>query len=97
MTPRGQGPSHLVRYSHLGIQFALVILLGIFLGVRLDRKLGTGSILTLVGTFVGAGIGFYVLYRETQSSKESDSDRADRDDRGPDGGGGDPDGEDRRS
>ena len=93
MKPRGQGPSDLVRYSHLGIQFALVVLLGIFLGVRLDRKLGTGSILTLVGTFVGAGIGFYVLYRETSRSQA--------DPRGPgtgDGGAGgssrDPDGPD---
>ena len=96
MTPRGQGPSHLVRYSHLGIQFALVVLLGIFLGVRLDRKLGTGSILTLVGTFVGAGIGFYVLYRETSRPEADSRDPGDSDDR-PGGSSRDPDGPDGRN
>ena len=96
MTPRGQGPSDLVRYSHLGIQFALVVLLGIFLGVRLDRKLGTGSILTLVGTFVGAGIGFYVLYRETSRPEPDSGDPGDPDDR-PGGSSRDSDGPDGRS
>ncbi len=58
-------PSNIVRYSHLGIQFALVILLGIWAGAQLDKRFST-TWFTLVGTFVGAGIGFYFLYRETR-------------------------------
>ena len=74
--PDRKGPSDLVRYSHLGIQFAIVIVLGIFAGVWADEKFGTGSILTLVGTFAGAGIGFYVLYRETILRARSPLERA---------------------
>ena len=69
---QSKGPSDLVRYSHLGIQFALIILGSLWLGNRLDRKLGTGSFLALAGMFLGAGIGFYVLYRETQRSRGAD-------------------------
>jgi len=70
---RTRGPSDIVRYSHLGIQFALVVLFGIWLGSWLDKRLAT-NIFTLIGTFVGAGIGFYVLHRETRSTADDDPD-----------------------
>jgi F0F1-type ATP synthase assembly protein I len=63
-----------MRYSHLGVQFALILLGAIFGGVQLDKKLETGGVFTILGTFVGAGIGFYLLYRETQSLSGADSD-----------------------
>jgi F0F1-type ATP synthase assembly protein I len=79
---RTQGPSDIVRFSHLGIQFAVVVLAGILAGAQLDKKLST-SLFTLVGTFTGAGIGFYLLYRETRSvdaaPDASDSARPDGD------------------
>jgi hypothetical protein len=88
---RTQGPSDTVRYSHLGIQFALVVILGIWAGAWLDRKLST-NLFTLIGTFAGAGIGFYFLYRET---RRISSDRSDDDDRsGAAAGGGNPDADD---
>ena len=72
---RTRGPSDVVRYSHLGIQFALVVVLGIWAGFELDRKLST-NFFTLIGTFAGAGIGFYLLYRETRriASTRADDD-----------------------
>ena len=73
---RTRGPSHIVRYSHLGIQFALVVLLGIWGGAQLDKRLST-NLFTLIGTFAGAGIGFYFLYRETRRAA-SDDERHDR-------------------
>jgi uncharacterized membrane-anchored protein len=63
---RRTGPSDILRYSHLGIQFALVILAAIWAGRWLDRLVSTRGIFTLLGTFAGAGLGFYLLYRETQ-------------------------------
>ncbi len=75
-------PSDLVRYSHLGFQFALILLLAVFGGVQLDKRLGTRGLFTILGTFVGAGIGFYALYRETQGAARPDT--ADPD--SPDGG-----------
>ncbi len=68
---RTQGPSSVVRYSHLGIQFALVVILGIWGGAQLDKRLST-NFFTLVGTFVGAGIGFYFLYREIRRFSDPD-------------------------
>ncbi|MBZ0267935.1 AtpZ/AtpI family protein [bacterium] len=72
---RTQGPSDTVRYSHLGIQFALVVILGIWAGAWLDRKLST-NLFTLIGTFAGAGIGFYFLYRETRRIGDGPDDEA---------------------
>ena len=42
----------LVRYSHLGIQFALVVAMAVFGGVWLDRRFGTSPLLTITGTAV---------------------------------------------
>ena len=62
---RRAGPSDVFRYSHLGIQFAVVVLAAVWLGTRLDRRFAPGSgIFTLIGTFVGAGVGFYFIHRE---------------------------------
>jgi len=75
-------PSDVVRYSHLGLQFAVILFLAVFGGVQLDKRLGTGGLFTILGTFAGASLGFYVLYRETQ--RISRPDPADPDP--PDGG-----------
>ncbi len=69
---RRSGPSDIFRYSHLGIQFAVVVLAAIWAGNQLDRRLGS-KYFTLVGTFVGAGIGFYFLYREIYRARPGDS------------------------
>jgi hypothetical protein len=76
---RRTGPSDLVRYSHLGFQFALTLFLAVLGGVQLDKRFSTDGVFTLLGTFVGAGIGFYVLSREARSARRPDS--------GGDGGG----------
>ena len=79
---RRKGPSDLIRYSHLGFQFVAVLLLAVVGGVQLDKRLGTGGLFTILGTFGGAGIGFYALYRETQRVSRQDPTDADS----PDGG-----------
>src|SRR5919202_6283361 len=50
------------RFAGVGIQFAVAILVAVFAGRWLDRRLGTGWI-TIVMMFVGAAAGFYHLYR----------------------------------
>ncbi|HEX2187636.1 MAG TPA: AtpZ/AtpI family protein [Longimicrobiaceae bacterium] len=47
----------------VGLQFAASILLFFFAGRWLDARLGTAPWLLLAGVFVGAGAGFYSLYR----------------------------------
>ena len=54
-------------YAGMGLQFALSILLFVWLGQWLDRKLGTEPWLLLLGAFVGAGAGFYAIYRRLTS------------------------------
>jgi ATP synthase protein I len=52
------------QYLGVGIQFAGAIVLFLFVGQWLDRQLGTEPWLLLLGVFVGAGAGFYSLYRQ---------------------------------
>ena len=46
-----------------GFQIAGSILLFLFLGQWLDRRLGTHGLLTVAGVFVGFAASFYSLYR----------------------------------
>lgn len=59
-------------FSGLGIQFAASIVVFLFLGQWLDRKLGTGQWLTLAGVFVGGGAAFYNMYRKISAAQRAD-------------------------
>lgn len=50
-------------YLGYGLTWALSTLLFLWLGGRADEWLGTAPWLTLIGAFVGAGAGFYYMYR----------------------------------
>jgi len=52
-----------MRYAGLGIQLAVTLLVFVLVGQWLDRKLGTGQILTVVAAFVGFGGSMYSLIR----------------------------------
>ena len=49
----------LAYYSSLGFSVALAIFIGLFLGVFIDSKFGTGP----TGMFVGLGIGIVAGFR----------------------------------
>mgnify|MGYP006311621309 CR=1 FL=1 len=57
-------------YSHIGITFAVTILVFIFGGQYLDKKLDTDPYLTLIGAFLGAGLGFYYIIKELNRPEE---------------------------
>jgi F0F1-type ATP synthase assembly protein I len=50
-------------YAGLGVQFAAAILVFLFAGQWLDRRLGTTPWLMLLGVLLGAGGGIYSMYR----------------------------------
>jgi F0F1-type ATP synthase assembly protein I len=50
-------------YAGLGVQFAAAILVFLFAGQWLDRRLGTSPWLMLLGVLLGAGGGIYSMYR----------------------------------
>jgi F0F1-type ATP synthase assembly protein I len=75
----GKGASSLGgagKYAGLGLQFALSILLFLYAGQWLDRRLGTGQLFLLIGVFVGAGAAFYSMYRTlTREQRRIDDER----------------------
>lgn len=60
------------RYAGLGLQFAISILLFLYAGQWLDRKLGTGPWCMIGGVFLGASLAFYNMYRKLMGDLERD-------------------------
>jgi F0F1-type ATP synthase assembly protein I len=56
-------------FAGIGLQFALTILVFVFAGVWLDKRLGTSPWFVLVFVFVGAGGGFYSMYRRVTAAQ----------------------------
>jgi F0F1-type ATP synthase assembly protein I len=68
----------LAKYAGIGIQFAVSLLLFLFVGQWLDRKLGTSPIFLMIGVFVGAGAAFYSMYRKLMADqRDANSGHAD--------------------
>ncbi len=68
-----------VRYLHLafslGVAMTLTMLLGIFGGDWLDRRLSTSPLFLLLGIFLGIGAGFYNLWSELSKLVEIDKEK----------------------
>jgi ATP synthase protein I len=65
-------------FAGLGLQFALTILVFLYAGQWLDRKLGTAPWLLLLGVFIGAAGGFYSLYRALMANQRRQREPRDR-------------------
>lgn len=61
--PAGPGLAAAGQYAGLGLQFAMAVGLFTWLGWIADNRLGWTPVLTILGAFVGAGGGFYSMYR----------------------------------
>jgi ATP synthase protein I len=59
---RGKGPSP-AAFAGVGLELAGLILLGLFAGQWLDKRLGTAPWLLILGVFAGAAAGIYNMYR----------------------------------
>ena len=70
-TPRKEG-GHGAEYAGLGLQFAVSVLLFLYAGQWLDRKLGTEPWFMILGVFTGAGASFYSMYRKLMAIQERD-------------------------
>jgi len=62
-------------YMGLGLQFGLAIILFMFVGKWLDARLGTSPWLLILGVFVGAGGGFYSIYRKLMADQKREDAR----------------------
>jgi F0F1-type ATP synthase assembly protein I len=64
-------------FAGVGMQFALAIIVFLFAGQWLDKRLGTNGLFTIAGVFVGAAAAFYNMYRKISAAqKEDDAERA---------------------
>jgi F0F1-type ATP synthase assembly protein I len=60
------------RFAGAGLQFAVSLLICLWLGTWLDRKFGTAPVFLYVGVFLGAGAAFYSMYRQLMANLERD-------------------------
>lgn len=70
--PRGHGGE----YAGLGLQFAVSILVFLYAGQWLDRRLGTEPWFMIAGVFTGAGASFYSMYRKLMAIQARDEQAA---------------------
>ena len=59
-------------FAGVGLQFALTLVVFAFLGIWLDKRLGSSPWFVLICVFVGAGAGFYSIHRKLMGSAKRD-------------------------
>lgn len=62
-------------YLGVGLQFALSIIVSVYLGQWLDRRLGTEPWMLLLGLLLGAGGSFYSIYRKLMADLRREEER----------------------
>ena len=65
------------RYATVGLELAASVLIGLFGGQWLDKKLGTHGILTLVGLTYGVAAAVRVVWRALKNANR-EADEAER-------------------
>ena len=71
-------------FAGVGIQFAFAIIVFLFAGQWLDKRLGTNGLFTIAGVFVGGGAAFYNMYRKiTAAQRRDDEERSKANSPGP--------------
>jgi F0F1-type ATP synthase assembly protein I len=59
-------------FAGVGIQFALAIIVFLYAGQWVDKRVGTNGLFTIAGVFVGAGAAFYSMYRKISAAQKQD-------------------------
>jgi F0F1-type ATP synthase assembly protein I len=60
------------RYRPAGLLLAMTLVAFMFHGIWLDKRLGSSAWFVLICVFVGAGAGFYSIYRKLMGSAKRD-------------------------
>ncbi len=66
-------------FAGVGMQFAVAIIVFVFAGQWLDKRLGTNGLFTIAGMFVGGGAAFYNMYRKITAAQRRDDEERSRD------------------
>jgi F0F1-type ATP synthase assembly protein I len=59
-------------FAGVGIQFAVAIIVFLFAGQWLDKRLGTNGLVTIASVFVGGAGAFYSMYRKITAAQRRD-------------------------
>ena len=59
----GRAASYFALFSEIGLVLAIPIIVGVLVGDRIDRSIGSWPIFLLLGAFAGMGLGAYASYR----------------------------------
>ena len=59
-------------FAGLGVQFALAIVVFLFIGQWIDKRAGTNGLFAIIGMFFGAGGSFYLMYRKISAAQKLD-------------------------
>jgi F0F1-type ATP synthase assembly protein I len=81
----GTVPSSALRWSAVGLEFALAVVLFFLGGKVLDAKVGSGPWLSVVGALLGVAVGTYLLIRAALRSEARSSQEAPGRDRAAEG------------
>lgn len=68
----GKKPAGSAKYAGLGLQLAASILVFVFTGLWLDKKLGTSPLFTMLLAFAGFGGFMWSLVRSLNRDNEAD-------------------------
>jgi len=74
--PKGRDaatPPSGAEFAGAGLQFALTLVFFAFLGIWLDKRLGSSPWFVLICVFVGAAAGFYSIYRKLMGPTRRDA------------------------
>jgi F0F1-type ATP synthase assembly protein I len=68
----GKKPAGAAKHAGLGIQLAAAIIVFVFAGQWLDKKLGTEALFTILGAFLGFGGTMWSLIRRLNKENQDE-------------------------
>jgi ATP synthase protein I len=72
-TPENNNPlQNYARYTSIGIQMLVIIILGVFGGYKLDQYLGTLPLLTIILSFAGVSLAIYHAIKDLLKNGKKD-------------------------
>lgn len=68
--------THYAYYSNMALEMGVIIAIGVFGGVKLDKWLHTSPLFTLVCTLAAIAISLYVILKDLTPNKKNKTDES---------------------
>ncbi|MEP6508053.1 MAG: AtpZ/AtpI family protein [Gemmatimonadales bacterium] len=75
---KSSDPINVGSFAGAGLQFAISIVLFLFIGQWIDKKLETSPAFLIAGVFLGGAAAFYSMYRKLAAAQKADDERRKR-------------------